>query len=243
MKLKDLLFLVQDVAKKNNISTPYVVGGLPRDVLLKKIDKIKDIDITCGDATSLVLGQKVVLELEGSTVTTFSDGHSQLSYKGFSVDFSNNFVLPNIQNEIIKFDINNPTPMQLEIYSRDFTINTLLMPLDFTTIIDTTGNGIKDLNKKIVDTCLDPDITLKNDPKRIIRVVYLCAKLGFVPSARVVLWVQKNSSLMLKCNVGYIKGKVDKSLKFDRKYTIDLLKKLNLIDYIPQKNMLVETLI
>ena len=243
MKLKDLLFLVQNVAKKNNISTPYIVGGLPRDVLLKKIDSIKDIDLTCGDATSLLLGQKVVLELEGSTVTTFNDGHSQLSYKGFSVDFSNNFIIPNIQAELIKFDLKNPTAMQLEIYSRDFTVNTLLMPLDFSTIFDTTRNGIKDLNKKVIDTCLDPNITLKNDPKRIIRVIYLCAKLGFVPSTRVALWVQNNSSLMLECDSGYIKGKVEKALKFNRKYAVDLMKKLNVIDYIPQKNMLVETLI
>ena len=63
MKLIELFDLLKSTAIENKLSVPYIVGGFPRDVLLKKVDDIKDIDITCGDDSSLLLGQKLVRKI------------------------------------------------------------------------------------------------------------------------------------------------------------------------------------
>ena len=194
MNLKALLNIIKNVAKENNISTPYIVGGLARDIFLHKLKEIKDVDLTCGNKDSVKLGQLVVKQLPKSSLTIFNDGHAKMDFDNFAIDFSNNFNIPNIEALLKMIDINNPTDMQKELYSRDFNVNTLLMPLDMSTILDITGKGINEINAKVIDTCLPPKITLGYDPKRIIRVVYLCCKLSFKPSSRVADWIKNNAA-------------------------------------------------
>ena len=52
MKIDELLSIVSEIARDNNISTPFMIGGAPRDRVMGIKDKrsdIKDIDITTGD--------------------------------------------------------------------------------------------------------------------------------------------------------------------------------------------------
>jgi len=242
MKLNELLNIISLTAKENNLSTPYLVGGFPRDVFLKKINNINDIDLTCGDESSLVLGQKVLPKLEQATLTTFSDGHSKLSFENFNIDFSSNFRVSNIM-EILKVKgISNPTNLEQEAFSRDFTINTLLMPLDLSTIIDSTNLGIKHLSNKILDTCLAPEITLKSDPRRIVRIIYLCIKLGFFPSQRLTTWVQNNSKLIKDIDEEYVKQKINKAFTLNEGKAYKLLNYLNLWIYTPHTRIITDYL-
>ena len=242
MKLNELLNIISLTAKENKLSTPYLVGGFPRDVFLKKIDNINDIDITCGDASSLTLGQQIVKKIDQSMLTTYSDGHSKLVYENFNIDFSSSFRVPNIMNILKSKNIINPSPMDQEIYSRDFTINTLLMPLDLSTIIDTTNLAIKDLNNKILDTCLEPEITLKSDPRRIVRIIYLCIKLEFFPSQRLSSWVQNNAKLITEVDEDYVKQKINKAFTLNSSKSYKLLKHLNLWSYIPHTRVITDYL-
>lgn len=238
MKLKDILNIVEKTAKENNLSKPYIVGGFPRDILLKKITTIKDIDITCGDITSLQIGMQVVGKLPESTLMTYNDKHSKLTYKNFSIDFSSNFIVPNISKYLQPNK--QYSSLQKELYSRDFTINTLLMPLDLSTIVDVTNRGIADIKRKIIDTCLEPNITLGYDPKRIVRVIYLSAKLDFRPSKRVSDWIRQNGKLIEKVSNGYIKNKINKALSYNKELTINLLHDLNLMNYIPNTSKMID---
>ncbi len=238
MNLKEILQVISVTAKENKLSTPYLVGGFPRDVYMQNLENISDVDITCGDASSLQLGQFVIKKLEGATLTTFNDGHTKLNYQKFSIDFSSNFKIAGINAMLKASGIEKPTPMQEELYSRDFIANTLLMPLDLSNILDIIGLGINNIDDKIIDTCLPPRITLTYDPKRIIRIVYLCTKLDFKPANGVVAWVRKNGNLLTKVSDGYIKSKLNKSLKINTKRTIELIKELNLSQYIPQTELL-----
>ena len=234
MKLITLFDIIKNTAIENNLPIPYIVGGFVRDILLKKVKDVKDIDITCGNESSLILGQKLIKKLPGSTLITFDDGHSRLMFENLAIDFSNNFVVPNIKKILTKKNIDYKKPIYEEMYSRDFTINALLLPLDMSTILDITRKGIKDVNDKIIDTCLEPSITLYYDPKRILRVIYLCAKLGFKPSKRVSDWILKNGAMISKVNSKYIKGRINAAISYNKEYTIQLLKSLNLIKYIPE---------
>lgn len=233
MKLIELLSIIKVTAENNKLSTPYIVGGLPRDILIKKLHKINDVDITCGDHSSLLLAQSLVKVIPNSTVTLFSDGHSRLSINDFKVDFSSNYNIPNVEKYVGK----KLSPIHKELYSRDFNINTLLMPLDLSTVIDATGLGIKQVKQKLIDTVLEPEVTLTSDPKRIIRLVYLGAKLNFQISDRVKSWVVSNATFE---NVpeGYVKQKLNESYKINPVITSKLLEDLNLTNKLPKNIIL-----
>lgn len=233
MPLKQLLTTIDTVAKENDFSRPYIVGGFPRDIYMKTINNIADLDITCGDKDTIILANKLIEKLPGTMLKTFNDGHSRIDYDKFKIDFSNNFKIPNIKNILIGSGIKNPTEIQEELYSRDFTINTLLMPMNLSSVIDATGLGMEDIRNKKIDTCLSPRITLGYDPKRIIRIVYLSAKLNFIPTKRVIEWVRKNINVLNNVNEGYIKSKLGKSLNINSKTTSKMIKVLNLTKALP----------
>jgi len=116
------------------------------------------------------------------------------------------------------------------------------MPLDLSTIIDTTNIAIKDLNNKILDTCLDPEITLKSDPRRIVRIIYLCIKLGFFPSQRLSAWVKNNAKLIKEVDEEYIKQKINKAFTLNGNKSFELLNYLNLWTYIPHTRIIIDYL-
>jgi len=233
MPLKELLDTIDETAKLNKLSKPYLVGGFPRDIFMKSLENVSDLDITCGDQQTKTLANKLIGVLPGTTLTTFNDGHSRIIYDKFKIDISNNFRIPNIQKMLINSGIQKPTMMQEELYSRDFTVNTLLMPMNLSSVIDATGLAMEDIRNKSLDTCLSPRITLSYDPKRIIRIVYLSAKLDFVPTKRVIDWVRKNNNALDGVSDGYIKSRIGKSLKYNPEMTNKMIKTLNIQNKIP----------
>ena len=78
---------------------------------------------------------------------------------------------PSIENGTLEDDQNR----------RDFTINTLALCLNKDQIWRTIDpfNGISDLEKGIIRTPLDPDITYSDDPLRMMRAVRFATQLDF----------------------------------------------------------------
>lgn len=218
------------------MATPYIVGGFPRDIVLKRFESITDVDITCGNKDSEKLGNLLVKKFPGTKYIVYSDGHGRFEYERFKLDFSNNFNVPGIAQILEAMNIKNPTEMQKEMYSRDFTINCLLMPLNLSTVHDLTNKSMKDLSSKIIDTCLPPRITLLSDPRRIARIIYLGAKLGFNPSERVKTWVTKNPQSILSAPENYVKEKINEAIKVNKEHAISLIRTMNLINHVPLTN-------
>jgi tRNA nucleotidyltransferase/poly(A) polymerase len=236
LKLRELLATISGIAAKNKIAAPMICGGAVREKVMGKLTKLSDIDITNGEPSIKNLAREVELEL-GKKFSVKSkmmdDGHSSLFLGGLKIDFSSNFILPDIDNELAKKGVHNPTHLMRECFSRDFTCNSLLMDLPLTKITDPTKSGISDIRAKLIKTCMDPEITLKYDLNRIIRVIYLSAKLGFAMDQGIIDFIQKNKDLISHIDSGYITTTLNKSIGYDTKRTSEAITALGLWKHLP----------
>src|SRR3990172_1319539 len=171
MNLRELLDIIHAVATDNGIRVPYIVGGVPRDIFMGLMDGLNDIDLTNGESSISVLADLVGKRF-GVEPATLSDGHKKVRMERFSIDFSTNQIYDNIDVLLHKRNVSTINGMVRETYSRDFTINTLMVPLDFSKIIDLTAMGKFDVQHKIIRCPVDSEVTIKASPNRIIRAFY-----------------------------------------------------------------------
>jgi tRNA nucleotidyltransferase/poly(A) polymerase len=150
----------------------YVVGGFPRDIVAGVgITEETDLDVTeeNGNAFDLAffvsakygLPEPAIYENSGTAVVFMESGRQ--------VEFHNAYYnVPHIIDELYSLGI-EPTSLNKDVFSRDFTINTLLYDPIRKDIIDLTEKGVSDIQNRVLRTPLSPRKTLGLDPKRIIR--------------------------------------------------------------------------
>ncbi|MEX2513687.1 MAG: HD domain-containing protein [Cyclobacteriaceae bacterium] len=172
-----LFRIVGEAADRLGLET-YVVGGYVRDIILGRSSK--DIDFVC-------IGHGISLAKE--VAGTFSPKPQVTVFKNFGTamvkidDWEVEFV--GARKESYQLDSRKPKvdagTMQEDQERRDFTINSMGISVNkdhFGEISDPFG-GIKDLNRKIIRTPADPDITFSDDPLRMMRAIRFAAQLGF----------------------------------------------------------------
>lgn len=243
MDIKQLLYLISELAAKNNISRPYIVGGIPRDRIIKQSKgKLHDLDITVGNEGSIVLGEMTAKALQVNP-KKFDDGHVMIKYGGIQIDFSNNFTIPGIESILVKMGVKNITPMKKEIYSRDFTINTLLEDFTLTNIYDVTQYGVDDIVNKIIRCPIDPNITIGYDPRRILRAIKFAIKFGFdiEESLSQVMFERRWQIKDLAPN--FVSQKVSDIVKIDEDKGLEILDKYKLLSLAPLTKRVSDALI
>lgn len=217
-------------------SVPYICGGTPRDKYLKRVNDIADLDITTGDKTVDYLSQEFELKLRKQfnvSRKTMSDGHSTIFIGNLKVDFSSNFNVPGIDSYLSKLNILKPTNMQREMFSRDFTCNSLLLGFDLKQILDPTHMGFKDLDKKVIRTCLPPEVTLTTNRNRVIRAIYLACKLGFNVDDAIIKFVIAKPDTVRISTDKVMNEKINEAFTRDPDRASYLLTKMNLWNYVP----------
>jgi poly(A) polymerase len=195
MKLRELLQQLVQVQRAIGASTPYICGGVPRDKFMGRLDNIADVDICTGDKSVDYLSQEFAIQLRKKynvTRKTMDDGHSTIFIGNLKMDFSSNFVVHNIDYYLQQMGINSPNDMQREMFSRDFTCNSLLLTMDLKNLLDPTKRGFADIKAKTIKTCLAPQITLTSNRNRVVRSIYLAAKLDFDVDKSIIDFVRQN---------------------------------------------------
>jgi tRNA nucleotidyltransferase/poly(A) polymerase len=240
MKLKDLLSEMKEVQQKIGASEPYICGGVPRDKYMNNLSNVSDIDITTGDKTVDYLSLELYNKLSAKYNIfrkIMDDGHSSIYIGKFKIDFSSNFNAPNIDALLKDRGVDKPTNMQKEIFSRDFTCNALLMPIDLNKILDLTQNGFNDIQNKKIKTCLLPSETFMSNPDRalirIIRSVYLSCKLDFEIDDAIIEFVINNISKINTSNNKGVSKKINDAFAKNPNKASFYLTKMNLWNYIP----------
>lgn len=231
MKLQQLLQLLDKTAVENNISTPYIVGGIPRNILLDVLNNLNDIDVTTGgqDVHRLAdfFAQRLNVEAK-----ILKDGHKKVMYKGISIDFSSAFHYDNIDSMLSAMDVDPITDLVRETYSRDFTVNTLLTPLDFSEIIDLTGKGVVDVENRILRCPVNCNLAFRESPIRMIRAFYYSARYNLKIPQDLRRGISNNIDLLDEVDDKYKVDKISSALKNNPDILDDLIE-LGVLNKIP----------
>ena len=181
--------IISETANKNNVKV-FVIGGYVRDIFLKR--KSKDIDfVVLG--SGIDFAKKLNLILKSSKVSYFKNfGTAMIKYKDLELEFVG------ARKESYNRESRNPIieegSLEDDQNRRDFTINALAISLnneDYGDVID-PFNGIMDLEKRIIKTPLDSDITFSDDPLRMMRAIRFSSQLQFKIEENTFLSIIKN---------------------------------------------------
>lgn len=227
---------MEEIAASNKLSSPKIVGGAARDKYLGKLDEISDIDITTGDTSIEYLIKEISIYLGTNynfRVKKWATGYTTLTLGNLKMDFSNHSLTPNIENILKNMGLNNPSNMEQELFSRDFTCNTLLLSMDLKTITDETRKAIPDIKAKMIKTCLSPEITLTSHKNRVIRAIYLASKLDFSIDHPIIEWVKRHPNTVLFSSEHALREKLDKAMELNPERAIYYIDQMNLWKFIP----------
>ena len=157
----------------------FVIGGFVRDFILKR-GEAKDIDIVAiGSGIDLALKVSELLPNKPKVQVFKTYGTAMLRYQDIEIEFVG------ARKESYSADSRNPVvengTLQDDQNRRDFTINAMAFSLNEATygdLLDPFG-GLKDLDKKIIRTPLEPGITYSDDPLRMMRAIRFASQLNF----------------------------------------------------------------
>ena len=165
----------------------YLVGGFVRDALLGKVDS-HDLDLVLeGDVPALANLLFTMGVASRPPVTYENFGTASMTIGEDEVEFTM-ARRESYRGESRKPDA-EPATMIEDAQRRDFTVNSLLLPLARSAcsgagvvrsnVVDLLGNGLTDLDNRILRTPLDPLKTFEDDPLRMLRAVRFAHQLSF----------------------------------------------------------------
>lgn len=224
--VKEIMTEVHRVASIYKMKDPYLVGGYPRNLYLKMESSENDLDFTSNNGDeSLYLGILFCKE-NNLNFNIYNQAHLTTRYRSRKIDFSSGF--------ISEFIPSNAEDFEKEPFSRDFTIDSIHIMCKDSSIYDFTGRGISDIENKIIDTILEPELTFSDDPKRIYRALSLSSRYNLNLSDRVISTINKiDIDDFVKNNYKFITSIVDEAFSASYEKTIDNIEKLDLYERIP----------
>ncbi len=224
--------IIAQASKELNIDS-YVIGGFVRDYILQR-DFKKDIDVVAvGSGIDLALKVSEMIPNKPKVQVFKNYGTAMLRYKEIDIEFVG------ARKESYNQDSRNPIveigTLEDDQNRRDFTINALAFSLNeknYGQLID-PFNGLTDLQKKIIKTPLNPDITYSDDPLRMLRGIRFATQLNFEIETNSLNAISKNCERIKIISGERIVDELNKILATQKPSTgFLLLYKTGLLDII-----------
>lgn len=156
----------------------YIVGGYVRDIFLERPSNDMDfVTVGSGITVAREVAQRLGKRAHLSVFKTY--GTAQVKTRQWELEFVG------ARRESYHRDSRNPIvedgTLEDDQRRRDFTINAMAICLNeehYGELLD-PFDGIGDLDRRIIRTPLDPDITFSDDPLRMMRAVRFATQLDF----------------------------------------------------------------
>ena len=156
----------------------YVVGGYVRDIFLER--QSKDIDfVTIGSGIEVARQVAEAFGHKAHLAVFKTYGTAQVKAMGMELEFVG------ARRESYNRNSRNPIvedgTLDDDQQRRDFTINAMAISVNKASwgkLLD-PFDGIGDMERRLIRTPLNPDITFSDDPLRMMRAVRFATQLGF----------------------------------------------------------------
>ena len=197
-KEKECFSIIMNILKKNNLTSTIcrVAGGWVRDKLLGK--ESDDIDIALNDMKGSTLANLINEELyPGKNKVGIIQQNVE---KGKNLETATIKVcqtwidLVNLRCE----DKNKIGTSLTDAERRDLSINSLFYNINEGKVEDFTNKGIHDLENGIIETPIDAEITFRDDPLRILRMLRFAIKYKFRIGFNINNYIEKNKEEIVK---------------------------------------------
>lgn len=170
-----LFGIVTQTATEQNVHA-YAIGGFVRDLLLHRPSE--DVDIVVM-GNGIEFAERVAKKLHVKLAVFKNFGTAMLKYKDVEVEFVG------ARKESYRSDSRKPIvengTLEDDQKRRDFTINALaiaLHPDQLGELLD-PFDGVKDMERKLIRTPLNPVETFSDDPLRMLRAIRFASQLNF----------------------------------------------------------------
>jgi hypothetical protein len=162
------------------------------------MSQIESLDFGGGWGDQIVRVGSVLSEKLGVSNVKTANKSSILSfnYMDIDVNFSGTFAPQEISGELKDRGI-PLTPINLDIYNKDFTVNMLIYDVGSGQIKDVTGLASKGIDGKIIETFFDADYVCSNNPMVILRTIKLHIKHGFNIDEILAIAMKHHAKLLL----------------------------------------------
>jgi tRNA nucleotidyltransferase/poly(A) polymerase len=190
--------LIEEVAFKYGHDDVYFVGGYPRTIAMGlPISDVHDLDIASGrpgrskELAGFFAEEAKADELHQhhrTTAVTVSVGNLEIDFQG-SEDHEH--VAPYVRLWGVP-----ETPIAMNIFDRDFTMNSLAVKVGTTNLLDITKRGLRDIQEKVVASIIPPELKVREDPLLITRAIRMSVKYGFTIDKDLWKAMKKNSGLL-----------------------------------------------
>ncbi|HEX13138.1 MAG TPA: CBS domain-containing protein [Desulfurella acetivorans] len=220
-KIYNFFTIISEVALKLKMKA-YAVGGMVRDLIMDI--PIKDIDIVIeGNAIefakefSTIVGGKLIAHNEFKTASVIINGE-KIDFATARQEYYDEISsgLPHVEESSLKLDL----------YRRDFTINTLAISLNenFGELIDYFG-GVKDIKDKKIRIL--HNLSFIEDPTRVLRALRFAEKFNFLLGQQTEKLMKNALELGVLNTVSKNRLFLEFSLVLKEEKVVEILKKIN----------------
>ena len=241
--LKDKIFkVISETAAEHGVRA-FVIGGFVRDCFLQR--PRNDIDVVV-EGSGIEIAQAVGDKVH-SKVSVFKNfGTAMLRHNGVEIEFVG--ARKESYNRNSRKPIVEDGTLEDDQKRRDFTVNALAFSLqkeDYGNLVDPFG-GVADLQKGLLRTPLDPDITYSDDPLRMIRAIRFASQLNFTIVPESIESIKRNKGRLEILSRERIAEEMNKILLAPKpSIGLNLLQQTGLLEeFLPQLSALqgVETM-
>jgi len=197
----------------------YIVGGCVRDLLLNRQPKDYDIvtNATPAEVRKLFVNSRVIgrrfkivhVVFKGNKIIEVSTARSLPSNRETAKK----------KSELLLKQDNEFGTFKDDAARRDFTLNSLFFDTRNESIIDYTG-GYEDITHKIVRTIGDENISLPEDPVRMLRAVKFASLLDFELHPRLIKGIKRNKKHIQKASSARLHEEYNKIFRTGQTYDI-----------------------
>jgi len=196
--IKKIVSEAKKICEQYGIKDVYLVGGYARDIEMgNSLSDIRDLDFSgawtgqCMKVGGLLAERLGVRDVEISHTTMTL----HFIYNDVKVDFRGNYVPMNIREKMREMGVKT-TPLNMDVYNRDFTINMLLYNVTKEKIFDVSGQSKKDISKRVIRTYFDPNFVCSENPLVILRALKFKIRYDFAIDGDLFEAIKTNAHLL-----------------------------------------------